>query len=73
MITYCAEHAWLQVVESHVIRKATDVQFGIVIAVGIAALDEHIVSTETPHVAQRHGLVLEHKVRDRPGHPPSKC
>jgi hypothetical protein len=25
MITHCADHAWLQVVEDHVIRKTADV------------------------------------------------
>jgi hypothetical protein len=28
-----------------------------------------MVSTETPHVGQPHGLVVEDKVRDCPGHP----
>ena len=71
MIAHGAEQARLLIVVSHVIRKTTDVQFGIVKTVWITAIDEHMGSTETPHVAQRHRLVLEHKVRDRPRHPPS--
>ena len=39
------------------------------ITVRIAAIDEHMVSTETPHVGVPHGLVVEHKVRVGPGHP----
>jgi hypothetical protein len=73
VIAYCAEHAGLQVVEGHVIRKTADVQFGVVITIRIAASDEHMVSTETPHVGQSHGLVVEYKVRDGPGHSPSNC
>jgi hypothetical protein len=30
MIAHCAEHAWLQTVEGHVIRKTADVPFGVV-------------------------------------------
>ena len=50
----------LQVVEGHIIRKTADVQFGVVITIRIAASDEHMVSTETPHVGQPHGLVVEY-------------
>ena len=56
MVAHGAEHAWLEVVEGQLIRKPADVQFGIMIAVRIAAVDEHMVSTESPHVAQLHGL-----------------
>jgi hypothetical protein len=69
MIAHCAEHTWLQVAKGHVIRKTADVQFGVVITVRIAAIDEHMVSTETLHVGEPHGLVVEDKVRDCPGHP----
>jgi len=51
-----------------VIWKTTDVQFGVVITVRIPAIDEHVVSTKTPHVGQRHRLVVERKVWDRPRH-----
>ena len=34
------------------------------IAVRIAAIDEHMVPTETPHVGQPHGLVVAYKIRD---------
>jgi hypothetical protein len=37
MIAHGAEHTWLQVVKGYVIRKAADVQFGVVITVRIAA------------------------------------
>jgi hypothetical protein len=72
MIAHCAEHAGLQVVEGHVIWKTADVQFGVAITIRISATDEHMVSTETPHVGQPHGLVVEYKVRDRPGHASSE-
>ena len=36
MITHCADHAWLQVVEDHVIRKTADVQFGVMMTARIA-------------------------------------
>jgi hypothetical protein len=32
-----------------------------------------MVSTETPHAGQPHGLVMEYKARDGPGHSPSNC
>jgi hypothetical protein len=53
MIAHCAEHAWLQVVEGHVIRKTADVQFGVVMTARIAATDEHSVSTVASQVGQR--------------------
>jgi hypothetical protein len=53
---HCADHAWLQVVEDHVIRKTADVQFGVMMTVRIAATDEQPASTVTSHVGQRHGL-----------------
>jgi hypothetical protein len=72
MIAQRAEHAWLQVVEGHFIRKTADVQFGIVITVRIAATDEHAGSPEASHVRERHGFVVEQQVRDCLGHSPSK-
>jgi hypothetical protein len=39
MIAHCAEHAWLQVVEGHFIRKTASVQFGVVVTARIAAAD----------------------------------
>ena len=72
MIAHGAEHARLRVVEGHVIRKTADVQFGVVMTARIAATDEHTVSTVSPHVGQRHGLVVKQKVRDCPGHAASK-
>jgi hypothetical protein len=72
MIAHCADHAWLQVVEGHVIRKTADVQFGIVMTARIAATDKHSVSTVASHVGQRQGLVVEQKVRDCPWHRLSK-
>jgi len=41
MIAHRAEHAWLLVVEGHVIRKTADVQFVVVMTGRIAAEDEH--------------------------------
>jgi hypothetical protein len=37
VIAYCAEHAGLQIVEGHVIRKTADIQFGAVMTARIAA------------------------------------
>ena len=62
----------MKVVEGDVIRKAAEVQSGAVMTARIAATDEHAVSTVTSHVGQRHGLVVEQKVRDCPGHRLSK-
>jgi hypothetical protein len=45
MITPCADHAWLQIVEDHVIRKTADAQFGVMMTARIAATDEHPAST----------------------------
>jgi hypothetical protein len=56
MIAHCADHAWLRVVEDHVIRKTADVQFGVMMTALIAATDEQPASTVTSPVGQRHGL-----------------
>ena len=72
MIAHGAEHARLEVAEGHVIRKTADVQFGIAMTVRIAANDKHMFSAVAPHIGQRYRLVVEQKVRDRPGHRPSK-
>ena len=50
MIAHGAEHTWLQVVKGYVIRKAADVQFGVVITVRIAATDEYVVTPEASHI-----------------------
>jgi hypothetical protein len=50
------DHAWLQVVEDHVIRKTADVRFGVMMTARIAATDQHPASTLASHVDQRHGL-----------------
>jgi hypothetical protein len=44
MTAHGAEHAWLQVSEGHIIGKAAGVDLGVVVAVWIAAMDEHPVS-----------------------------
>jgi hypothetical protein len=49
------------------VAKTANVQFGVV----MTTTDEHSVSTLASHVGQRHGLIVKHQVRDRPGHPPS--
>jgi hypothetical protein len=72
MVTLRAEHARLWVAERHVIRKAADVQFDVVMTVRISANDKQMVSAVAPHVGQSHGLVLEQKVRDCPWHRLSK-
>jgi len=38
------------------------------LAVWIAANHKHMFSAVASHVGQPHGLILEQKVRDRPGH-----
>ena len=68
MIAHGAEHPPLQLHKGHVVGEPADVQFGVVITVRIAAIDEHMFSAVTSHVGQPHGLVVEYKVRDRPGH-----
>jgi hypothetical protein len=51
MIAHGAKHARLQISEGHFVRKAADIDFGIVVTVRIAANDKHMVSAEAPHVA----------------------
>ncbi len=69
MIADCTDHARLQVAECDVVGKTAGVDFSVVVAVRIAAADEHTVSPDAPHVGERHGLVVEQKVWDCPGHP----
>jgi hypothetical protein len=67
MIAHGAEHSWLQLSKGHVVGERADVQFGVVITVRIAAIDEHVVSTVSSHVGEPHGLIVKHQIRDRPG------
>ncbi len=73
MIADRTNHARLHVVESDVIGEAADVQFSVAMTVRIVANDKHMFSAVTSHVGQRHGLIVKHQDRDRPGHPPSNC
>jgi hypothetical protein len=57
MIAHCADHAWLRVVEDHVVRKTADVQFGVMMTARIAATDEHSVSTMV------HGIAYQRRPR----------
>ena len=66
MIANGAEQPRLRISKGYFAGQPADVQFGVVITVRIAAIDEHMVSTETPHVGQPHGLIVEYEVRDRP-------
>src|SRR5216684_2085823 len=68
MIAHGAEHPPLQLPKGHIVGEPADVYFGVVMTVGIAAIDEHVATPVRSHVGQRHGLVVEQKVRDRPGH-----
>ncbi len=68
MIAHGAEHAWLQISKGHVVRKAAGVDLSVVMTVRIAAVDDHAGSPEASHIRERHELVVEYKVRDRPGH-----
>ena len=70
MIAHGAEHPPLQLPKGHVVGEPADVQFGVVITVRIAAIDEHAATPVGSHVGQPHGLVVKHQVRDRPGMPP---
>ena len=51
------------------VGEPADVQFGVVITVRIAAIDEDVATPVGAHVGQRHGLSLKHQVGDRPRHP----
>jgi hypothetical protein len=66
MIAHGAKHPRLQIPEGDIIGKAAGVDLGVVVAV--AAMDDHVVSSEASHVRERHGLVVKQEVRDRPGH-----
>jgi hypothetical protein len=68
MIAHSSEHASLQVVEGHFIRKTASVQFGVVMTARIAAADDHMSSPEASHIRERHWLVVQQQVRDRLGH-----
>jgi len=68
MIAHGAEHPRLQLPKGHVVGELADVQFGVVITVRIAAIDEHVATPVGSHVGQPHGLVVKQQVRDRPGH-----
>jgi len=73
MIADGAKHPRLKIPEGHGIRKAAGVNLSVVKTVRIAATDEHAVSSESAHIRERHRLVVEQEVRDRPGHRLSKC
>ena len=72
MIAHGAKQPGLKIPEGHGIRKAAGVDLSVVKAVRIAATDNHAVSPVGPHIRERHRLVVKKKVRDRPGHAPSK-
>jgi hypothetical protein len=72
MIAYGAKHSRLQIPKGHVVGEPADVQFGVMMTVRIAAVDDHMSSSEASHVGQRHWLIVKQQVRDRPGHAPSK-
>ena len=63
MIAHGAEHPPLQLPKGHVVGEPADVQFGVVITVRIAAIDEHMFWPVAPLVGQRYGLIVEQKVR----------
>ena len=42
MVAHGAEHPPLQLPKGHVVGELADVQFGVVITVRIAAIDEHV-------------------------------
>jgi hypothetical protein len=71
MIAHGAEHPPLQLSKSHVVGEPADVQFGVVITIRIAGIDEHVATPVGSHVGQRHGLIVKHQVRGRPRHSPS--
>jgi hypothetical protein len=68
VIALGAEHPWLQIAECHAVGEPADVQFGVVGAIRIAAIDEHVATPAGSHVGPPHGLIVEYKVRNRPGH-----
>jgi hypothetical protein len=72
MIANGAKHPRLQISIRHVVGKAANVQFGVVMAVWIPANDKHMFSAVASHVAERHGLVVKHQVRNCPGRAASK-
>ena len=50
MVAHGAEHPRLQIPKGHAVGKTADVHFGVVITVGIAAIDEHMFSAVGLHV-----------------------
>jgi len=59
MIAHGAEHPPLQLPKGQVVGEPADVQFGVVITVRIAAVDEHVATPVGSHVGQPHGLNRE--------------
>jgi hypothetical protein len=56
MIAHGAKHPPLQLPKGQVGGEPADVQFGVVITVRIAAIDEDVATPVGSHVGQRHGL-----------------
>jgi hypothetical protein len=69
MIAHGAEHPGLQISKGHVVGKAASVDLSVVVAVRIAAVDEHVGSPVASHIREWNGLVVKQQVRNRPGHP----
>jgi len=63
-----ADHTRLKLSEGDFVRQVADVQLGIVMAAGIRAVNEGPRISEAAHIRERHRLVVQQKVRDRPGH-----
>jgi hypothetical protein len=70
MIAHGAKHSRLQISKSHVVGKAASVDLSVVVAVRIAAGDDQVGSPEASHIRERHRLVVQQEVWDRPGHAP---
>ena len=65
-----AQHSRHQFVERGLVRKVLDIEDRAVAAIRVAAIDPHPLVPEAALVRERHRLVVEHEVFDRPRHTP---
>src|SRR6266852_8481777 len=69
MIAHGAKHPGLQISKGHVVGKAAGVDLSVMVTVRIACSRRARGFAGGSAYSRAHGLVVEQKVWDRPGHP----
>ena len=64
------QHSRHQFIERSLVRQVLDIEDRAVAAIRVAAIDPDLLVTEAALVRERHRLVVEHEVFDRPRHTP---